>query len=208
MTSCRRVSASAGCPSPTATGRRAFPGASLRSSIQNILWLMVQEWGQRRHRTSSGVHTGPKGMSHNVGDDTGDAEVGHPGCRVLWGENRDNLGQGTPGTLVPRGPATLPGWGRMAPDAPGKISWKWPGGHWGGGLTWSPRDPAPLTCSTRAAVSTQQALKQMEKPRRSSDLLPKSSTTNTCAEGAQGKRGGSGDPSPARQGWGGASPAV
>lgn len=72
----------------------------------------------------------------------------------------------------------------------------------GGGRTRSPRDPTPLTCSTRAAVSTQQAMKQMEKPRRSSDLLPKSSTTNTWEEGAQAKRGGWGAPSPARQGAG------
>lgn len=34
------------------------------------------------------VHTGPKGMSYDVGDDTDDADVRHPGYPVLWGENR------------------------------------------------------------------------------------------------------------------------
>lgn len=34
------------------------------------------------------VHTGPKGMSYDVADDTDDADVRHPGYPVLWGENR------------------------------------------------------------------------------------------------------------------------
>lgn len=31
--------------------------------------------------------------------------------------SRGNLEQGTSGILVPRGPATLPSWGRMVPDS-------------------------------------------------------------------------------------------
>ena len=60
-----------------------------------------------------------------------------------------------------------------------------------------PPHPPLLTCKARAAVSTQQAVKQREKPRRSRNLRPKSSTTNTCRGGGGGQAGRLS--SPARQ---------
>lgn len=64
-------------------------------------------------------------------------------------------------------------------------------GHGGG--AWGPhmvhRGPTLLTCRARAVVSTQQAVQQMEKPRRSRTLLPKSSTTRTWRGGRPGKAG-------------------
>lgn len=76
-------------------------------------------------------------MSYDIGDDAGDADVGHPGYCVLWGENRVEShlakrrqpGTGASGLSVPGGPVALPGLGRRAPgtsfykqrhlDAPG-----------------------------------------------------------------------------------------
>lgn len=60
-------------------------------------------------------------------------------------------------------------------------------------------DRSPLlTCRARAAVSTQQAAKQTEKPRRRRTLRPRSSTTNTCKGGGTGQAGRS--RRPAREG--------
>lgn len=58
-------------------------------------------------------------MSYDVGDDTGNADIGHPGYHVLWEEtvgshlakHRQLQEQQEPWS---RGPATPPGWGRMA----------------------------------------------------------------------------------------------
>lgn len=113
----------------------------------------------------------------------GGTELGHTGQRS------DSLGQGVPGISAPRGPAALPRPSKdvtklllqqeVPPLATGSEQWAAGGEAWG---------PHPLTCRTRAAVSTQQAAQQMEKPRSSRILLPKSSTTNTW-RGGPGKAG-------------------
>lgn len=63
----------------------------------------------------------------------------------------------------------------------------WAAGGGARGRTRSRPGP-PLTCRARAVVSTQQEVQQMEKPRRSRTLLPRSSTTNTWRAGAQEKQ--------------------
>lgn len=61
--------------------------------------------------------------------------------------------------------------------AGGGAGWE---GHWSSWYNSRLLGPWPvLTCSARAAVSTQQAVRQMEKPSSSSSLRPRSSTTNT-----------------------------
>lgn len=61
---------------------------------------MVPERRAGKHRASSGVRTGPKGVPYDVGDDAGDADIRHPGYCALWGENRvgsQPAKQGQPG---------------------------------------------------------------------------------------------------------------
>lgn len=142
-------------------GRSSAPSRPLGGS-----WATsVQGW---RAREPAGLRTGPDGMSYDVDDDAGNAEVRHPGDRVLGERKRVHIcslhlqGQGWKG-------AVGAGWGwhgeagtvRPAQVRPAQV-----------GL--------PLTCRASATVITQQAAKQMEKPRRRSSLLPNSSTTNTC----------------------------
>lgn len=49
---------------------------------------MVQERRPGKDGVRAGVRTGPKGVSYDVGDDAGNADVRHPGYCVLWGDNR------------------------------------------------------------------------------------------------------------------------
>ena len=89
-------------------------------------------------------------MPYDVGDDTGDADVGHPGYHVLWKGNRVEShpkqrqpGLGPSGLLSPRGPVALPELGRRAffnrqhhLPTPGisTVNEQWVAGA-GGGLT-------------------------------------------------------------------------
>ena len=61
-------------------------------------------------------------MTYDVGDDTGDADIGHPGYHVLWKGKRAEShpkqrqpGLGPSGLLSPRGLAALPELGRRPP---------------------------------------------------------------------------------------------
>ena len=128
-------------------------------------------------------------MSYDVDDDTGDAEVRHPGYCVLWGRNRARshlvkqrwLGTGKAWNLTSQGASSLPGssFNRQCHLVPLEDQWEVGSWGWGWGLLMVHLGPTPLTCRTKATVSTQQAVKQVEKPRRSRNLLPKSSTTTT-----------------------------
>lgn len=180
-------------PDPGVRGRRASRGLS-RELEPAVSVLMVQD-GAANAQKQLRVRTGPKGVSYDVGDDARDAEVRHPQYCVLWGENRVGShpakqrqpGSGTVRNLSPQRASHSAGLGRAAPGCsfngrchlmPLEVG----SGLRGWGATHGPLVPL-LTCRARATVSTQQAVKQMEKPKRRRHLLPRSSTTNTWRGG-------------------------
>lgn len=103
---------------------RADPASwSLSKELRpEVSKLVVQKRGSETIESASGVHTGPKGMPYDVGDDTGDADVGHPGYHVLWKgkelnhtQSRDSLGWDHQDSCFPGGPVALPELGRRPP---------------------------------------------------------------------------------------------
>lgn len=132
------------CPDPTATARWAFPEPLQGPQARNVCGRWCRgRGGQWKHRTSPGVRTGPKGVSYDVDDDAGDAQVRHPGYCVLRGRNRVRShlakqrrpGWGTPGVWPPCS------WQcHLLPPE----DWREVGSRGGsGGRVWSPRAPPP-----------------------------------------------------------------